>query len=73
MLEVTRLKTVSVGIIKESLKQLYVSLVRPHLKYACQVWDPHLVKDKDACSRKGAEICLQAGYLEVGQQLRRAT
>ena len=29
-----------------SIKQLYLSLVRPHLEYACQVWDPHLMKDK---------------------------
>ena len=28
------------------LKQLYLSLVRPHLEYACQIWDPHLVRDK---------------------------
>ena len=30
----------------DALKQLYLSLVRPHLEYACQIWDPHLVKDK---------------------------
>ena len=29
-----------------SIKQLYLSLVRPHLEYACQVWDPYLMKDK---------------------------
>jgi hypothetical protein len=28
-----------------SLLQLYVSLVRPLLEYACQVWHPHLVRD----------------------------
>ena len=33
---------------QESLKQLYLSLVRPHMEYACQVWDPHLAKDKGA-------------------------
>ena len=33
---------------QSSLKQLYLSLVRPHMEYACQVWDPHLVKDKKA-------------------------
>ena len=37
----------------ELLKQLYHTLVRPHLDYACQVWDhacqvwdPHLAMDK---------------------------
>ena len=29
----------------ETLRQLYISLVRPHLEYACQVWDPHLERD----------------------------
>ena len=28
------------------IKQLYLSMVRPHLEYACQVWDPHLIRDK---------------------------
>ena len=28
-----------------TLKQLYVSNIRPHLEYACQVWDPYLQKD----------------------------
>ena len=30
----------------ESLKQVYLALVRPHLDYACQVWDLHLIRDK---------------------------
>ena len=30
-----------------TLKQLYVSNIRPHLEYACQVWDPYLQKDVD--------------------------
>ena len=30
----------------ESLKQLYLTLVRPHLDYACQVWDPNLIRNK---------------------------
>jgi len=30
-----------------TLKQLYLSLIRPHLEYACPVlWDPHTMKDK---------------------------
>ena len=28
-----------------SLLQLYISLIRPFLEYACQVWNPHLAKD----------------------------
>ena len=29
----------------DCIKQLYLSLVRPHLDYAAQVWDPYLKKD----------------------------
>ena len=29
----------------ETLAQLYISLVRPHLEYACPVWAPHMAKD----------------------------
>ena len=28
-----------------SLFKLYISLIRPSLEYACQVWNPHLSKD----------------------------
>jgi len=28
------------------LKQLYISLVRPHLEYDCAVWDLYTLKDK---------------------------
>ena len=31
-----------------SLLQLYLSLVRPHLDYASAVWSPYLIKDKAA-------------------------
>ena len=27
------------------MKQLYLSLVRPHLEYACQLWDPYTQND----------------------------
>ena len=41
----------------ESLKQLYLSLVRPHLEYACQVWDPHLSRDKNALEKVQSFAC----------------
>ena len=42
---------------QESLKQLYLSLVRPHLEYACQVWDPHLARDKGALEKVQKFAC----------------
>ena len=42
-----------IGIIKRSFhcidkimfRTLYVSLVRPHLEYASEIWNPHLIGD----------------------------
>ena len=42
---------------QDSLKQLYLSLVRPHLEYACQVWDPHLSRDKNALEKVQSFAC----------------
>jgi len=30
---------------KDTVMPLYKSLVRPHLEYCCQVWNPYLSKD----------------------------
>ena len=32
---------------QDTLCQLYISIVRPHMEYAAPVWDPHLRKDQD--------------------------
>ena len=32
----------------DTLIKLYLTLVRPHLEYACQVWDPYLAKNRSA-------------------------
>ena len=32
---------------QQTLHQLYISIVRPHMEYAAPVWDPHLRKDQD--------------------------
>ena len=48
-----------------ALFQLYLSLARPHLEYASDVWDPHLQKEialteklwfKDLCQTVGSGI-----------------
>ena len=48
-----------------SLLKLYISLVRPHLDYAAQVWDPHLQKDiksLESVQKCALKICLDQGY-----------
>ena len=42
---------------QDSLKQLFLSLVWPHLEYAYQVWDPHLSKDKAALEKVQKLAC----------------
>ena len=53
------------------LRQLYLSLVRPHLDYAAQVWDPHLQQDISALEsiqKFGLKLCSKqwdTGYNEL--------
>ena len=46
----------------DSLLKLYLSLIRPHLEYAVQVWNPYLVKDiqkLEAMQRFALRMCLK--------------
>ena len=55
----------------DSLLQLYIFLVRPHLEYASAVWFPHLKKDKDTLEKIQKFACRMAtrswgnGYLHL--------
>ena len=46
----------------DTLIQLYTSLVRPHLEYACPVWSPHLAKDIQEIERVQAFACKMATH-----------
>ena len=46
----------------DTLIQLYTSLVRPHLEYACPVWAPHLTKDIQALESVQAFACKMATH-----------
>ena len=46
----------------DSLLKLYLSLIRPHLEYAVQVWNPYLAKDiqkLEAVQRFALRMCLK--------------
>ena len=46
-----------------TIRALYLTLIRPHLKYANQVWDPYLVKDcklLEDVQRFACKVCLKS-------------
>ena len=51
-----------------TVKQLYLSLVRPHLEYACQLWDPYTQNDVNKL-RVSPEICLETRFSPLGCRL----
>ena len=44
---------------------LYKAFVRPHLEYAPQVWDPHLIKDVELLERTQKESALGNGLHHI--------
>ncbi len=44
----------------KAIRQLYISLVRPHLEYGCTVWDPHTSKDIKALEKVQKFACRMA-------------
>ena len=55
-----------------ALLQLYLSLVRPHLEYGSQVWDPHLQKDINQLERVqkfGLRTCAKQWDLNYNELL----
>ena len=55
-----------------TLKKLYVSLIRPHLEYACPIWDPFTAKDRDlleSVQRFASRVCLKTWDREYTEML----
>ena len=45
-----------------TIRTLYLSQIRPHLEYANQIWDPHLVKDRkllEDVQKFACKVCLK--------------
>ena len=78
--KITRKANSVVGIIRRSFscldkvmfRTLYVSLVRPHLEYASQIWSPHLIGDIQALEkvqRRATKLVPELKYLDYGDRL----
>ena len=55
-----------------TLKKLYVSLIRPHLEYACQVWDPSSAKEcnlLEKVQRFASRVCLKTWNMDYSEML----
>ena len=55
-----------------ALLQLYLSLVRPHLEYRSQVWDPHLQRDinqLESVQKFGLRVCAKQWDLSYNELL----
>ena len=58
----------------ETLKKLYISLIRPHLEYASPVWDPHCVSQigvLEKVQKFSLRMCLKAWNIPYDSILER--
>ena len=55
----------STGTHSSSVLKLYIALVRPHLEYAAQVWNPHLAKDILSLERVYTKVRIKNMFKEL--------
>ena len=54
------------------IRKLYIAIVRPHLEYASQVWDPYLLKDQqtlESVQKFACRVCLKRWDLNYSTML----
>ena len=54
------------------IRKLYITIVRPHLEYASQVWDPYLLKDQqtlESVQKFACQVCLKRWDLNYSTML----
>ena len=54
------------------LRQFYLSCIRPHLEYACTVWDPYLAKEKallEAVQKFACKVCCKNWNMDYESML----
>ena len=52
--------------------QFYLSCIRPHLEYACTVWDPHLAKEitlQENVQKFACKICCKSWLMDYDSML----
>ena len=55
------------------IRKLYIAIIRPHLEYASQVWDPHLLKGQQTLEniqKFACTVCLKQWDLSYPTLLR---
>ena len=55
-----------------TLRQFYLSCIRPHLEYACTVWDPHLAKEitlLENVQKFAYKICCKSWLMDYDSML----
>ena len=57
----------------DTIRKLYIAIIRPHLEYASQVWDPYLQKDQQTLEniqKFACRVCLKRWDLSYPAMLR---
>ena len=43
----------------DTICKLYLTIVRPHLEYVCEIWDPYVAKVIESVQKFSSRVCLK--------------